>query len=216
MRHAVALSVLIPLVVFVCACGASVPRVQESAPVFSGDSGLGPAFNGARKASDELPPGAYAEDYGAFDVDRLSSRRVPVETKRYRLWLTRGIALDGNEWRAGFDRNVVCAHLYDDRNRAVAFQCAPRTELAIPGRLLFVLSGGRQGAPGLRPHEVVIAGLAPRGASVVTAGTEKARGYARVRKGAFVLITRSYVDEVFFRDGNTVVAEVGVNTCQSC
>ncbi|MGB7158760.1 MAG: hypothetical protein WBD40_11875 [Tepidisphaeraceae bacterium] len=163
-----------------------------------------PAFERPRNEDDVLPRLAYESRYGDVTVDFDSSRRVRARTRRFRMWIMRGVEARLSVSVSGSEPSVVCLHLFDERDMPVAFQCAPAAEAAEPLRVFALLSGGAAGAPGLRAREVVLAGLAPSDASavrVITRGGETKP--VHVVDGGFLYLTRAWVREISFvrRDG---------------
>lgn len=164
---------------------------------------------------DEFP--AVADDtYPDVRIDRRSALRVDAGKSRYRLWLTHGERIGGGSWSDSFDPREVCLHLFDADLVLRGFQCTSVRDATVPGKLLMVLSGGAAGAPGLRPREVVIAGLAPDGADAVRAGAASKSEEVPLRERAFLVITRIDVDMVEFLRGDQVRTSVVVNACQRC
>lgn len=164
---------------------------------------------------DEFP--AVSDDsYPDVRIDRASALRADSGHSRYRLWLTRGERIGGGHWKDSFDAREVCLHLFDERLVLRGSQCAAMREADQPGRLLMVLSGGADGAPGLRPREVVVAGVALRGIDAVQVGAASRFVRARVKDSAFLVVTRIDVDAVEFRSGDALRGKVVVNACQRC
>lgn len=174
-------------------------------------------FERPQLGRDRMPRLAYESDYGDVTVDFVSARRVRVRTKRYAMWITRGTKSGGENWNAGFNPSVVCLHLFDARGTPVAFQCASAGEALMLGRVFVLLSGGAEGAPGLRPHEVVMAGLAPVGARELRVVSSRGKGTpVGVQDGAFVLLTRRSVDGLEVRGSQGERDLLPLNACQEC
>lgn len=195
-------------------CGQAAPTANEPAPSSSIADRI---FDGDRSSADRLPSTAYEADYGETAVDLGSSRWIPIRARGYRMWVTRALGNADAAWRSAFDREQICVHLFGRRAKPVAFQCAPIRDADRPRRLLIVLSGGAEGAPGLRPREVVIAGIAPVGsssASIVT--TRGAEIGVAVKRQGFLRATRAPIAGLRVESANGMFYEIPLNGCQDC
>jgi hypothetical protein len=168
-------------------------------------------------ARDVLPPAAHGGTYDGVDVDFESARHIGASTNRYRLWVSRGTTTGASAWRSSFDPTLVCLHLFDGRGAGAGFGCAPQATAANdPGRLMIVLSGGAQGAPGLRPREVVIAGVVPDDVREVWLEHRGERvADVPLSDNGFVQLTRTRVDGIGFLSASGPLRQ-RVNACQAC
>ncbi len=129
--------------------------------------------------------------YPDVHIDRKSALRVGPASSRFRLWLTRAERIGGGSWQDSFDPREVCLHLFDEHLVLRGFQCASVRDVGRPERLLMVLSGGAAGAPGLRPREVVIAGIVPSDVDEVRVGAGSMTARVAAREGRFFSLHNS-------------------------
>lgn len=191
-------------------------------------SGDGPGPEGGGRETDSvvglLNRGATPRDVfpGATEDLRLqgvvvngsSARRAVALKGGFSVWVLRGEQSGPPVLAEG--GNVVCLAVLR-RGAAIAAKCAAETVLGDAERLMIVLSGGAAGAPGLRPREVVAAGVVDDPAADVELVTDEPRVDAVANvAGVYWAHTRSTVKGIVvrWRDGDAQFMKF--DACQKC
>ena len=149
------------------------------------------------------------------EVDVRSARRAGVLRSGLSVWVLRG-ERRAIRSLADVDGRVVCVYVLTLRGGALAARCAGGLEVATPGAVMIVLSGGRDGAPRFRPREVMVAGIAESSTRRAFFQADVGREPMGLNGGVFFGMTQSPVRAVSFVDGAGGWLVKPVDTCQAC
>lgn len=211
MRYAlVALLVMLGL----AGCGSDTSPSESVASQAAAEPSLVPLLDQPRRAEDFFPPSEIDERMTEVRPDAASARFVGRLDNGFTAWVMRAVAVDQGALTDGPER--VCLYLLDARRRFMSAKCGGRRERDQPGRLMLLLSGGKDGVSGvLRPEEVVVLGVVDRDVSWVGLAPGGGRSVA-LRVGVFVGSTRAEISALLFKNEGGVRREVKIDACQFC